>query len=79
MLNYFTSIDDGADTCGPAGDQECRGANSAQEFTRQHDKLINMLIELDADIVGLNELENNSTASPANPRSTAANRSTRSG
>ena len=65
-LNYFTTVDNGPDVCGPAADQDCRGADSPQEFTRQHDKLINMLVELDADIVGLNELENNAAASPAN-------------
>ena len=65
-LNYFTTVDNGPDVCGPAANQDCRGADSALEFTRQHDKLINMLVELNADIVGLNELENNAAASPAN-------------
>lgn len=66
-LNFFTTLDDGVnDICGPLNNQECRGADSATEFTRQRDKLINALIALDADIVGLNELENNSSADPAN-------------
>ena len=80
-LNYFITIDPDSNdndnftadnVCGPnydgntANGMECRGADSANEFTRQHDKLINMLVELDADIVGLNELENNAAASPAN-------------
>ena len=41
VLNYFTTLDDGVnDICGPAGDQECRGADNAEEFTRQRDKIV---------------------------------------
>ena len=40
VLNYFTTIDTGAFICGPAGNQECRGADNAEEFTRQRDKII---------------------------------------
>ncbi len=64
-LNFFTSLDLGPDICGPLDNQECRGADSANELTRQRDKLLNMLAALNADIVGLNELENNSGANPA--------------
>lgn len=59
VLNYFTTIDTGQDICGPAGDLNCRGADSAREFDRQHAKTINTLLALDADVVGLMELENN--------------------
>jgi predicted extracellular nuclease len=62
-LNYFTTIDTGSDICGPAGDANCRGANSSEEFARQRTKIINTLSSLDADIIGLIELENNSTVS----------------
>ncbi len=51
VLNYFTTIDDGRNAA--------RGADSAGEFDRQREKLTAALIELDADIVGLMELENN--------------------
>jgi len=58
VLNYFTTIDTGAFICGPAADQECRGADNATEFTRQRDKIIAALKEINADVVGLIEIEN---------------------
>lgn len=59
VLNYFTTLDDGVnDICGPAQNQECRGADNANEFTRQRDKIIAALTAIDADIVGLLEIEN---------------------
>ena len=63
VLNYFTTIDAGEDVCGPAGDSGCRGADSDAEFDRQRAKTINALLKLDADLVGLMELENNGGAS----------------
>jgi hypothetical protein len=36
----------------------CRGAENATEFTRQRNKIINALKTIDADIVGLMEVEN---------------------
>ncbi len=65
VLNYFTTIDTGPDICGPAGDMDCRGADSSSELTRQQDKLVAALVGMDADIVGLVELENNAAANPA--------------
>ena len=60
VLNYFSTLDGGrsAFICGPLGDQECRGADDANEFTRQRDKVFAALADLDADIVGLVEIEN---------------------
>jgi predicted extracellular nuclease len=59
LLNYFTSIDDtGAFICGPAGDQECRGADTEEEFTRQRAKIVAALSGINADVVGLVEIEN---------------------
>lgn len=66
VLNYFTTLDTGPDICGPAGDLGCRGADSASELTRQRDKIVAALQAIDADIVGLVELENNAAANPAN-------------
>jgi len=66
VLNYFTTLDPrgaGPFTCGPLANLECRGANDAQEFQRQQAKIVAAISGLDADIVGLNELENNATAS----------------
>ena len=63
-LNFFVTADypSGAldNKCGPLNNVECRGWDSDQatEFTRQRDKLLAALSGLDADIVGLNELEN---------------------
>ncbi len=60
VLNYFTTIDDGVnDICGPALNQECRGADDADELTRQRDKIVAALTAIDADVVGLIEIENN--------------------
>ena len=59
VLNYFSTIDTGAFICGPAQDQECRGADDANEFTRQRDKIIAAITAIDADVVGLLEIENN--------------------
>jgi predicted extracellular nuclease len=59
VLNYFTTIDDGFnDICGPLMNLECRGADDADELTRQRDKLIAALAGIDADVVGLVEIEN---------------------
>ncbi len=63
VLNYFTTLDTGAPICGPSGNLDCRGANSAAEFTRQREKIISALASLNAHIVGLIELENNPSAS----------------
>jgi predicted extracellular nuclease len=65
VLNYFTTIDSGPDVCGPAGNLDCRGADSDQEFARQRAKTLSALTSLNADIVGLVELENNDSASLA--------------
>ncbi len=59
VLNYFTTIDTGAQVCGPLANVRCRGADSATELQRQQDKLVSALAAMDADIVGLIELENN--------------------
>lgn len=55
LLNFFTMLDD--------GQNGARGADSEVEFDRQLEKLITTLVGLDADIVGLIELENNYAAS----------------
>ncbi|MEZ4607186.1 MAG: ExeM/NucH family extracellular endonuclease [Deinococcales bacterium] len=49
VLNYFTTLD-------------LRGANSPAEFARQETKLLTTLLALDADIIGLIEIENNDEA-----------------
>ena len=65
VLNYFNDLDAGPDVCGPNGDQDCRGAddngvdgNGLNEFERQKVKTIAAITAMDADIVGLMEIEN---------------------
>jgi len=56
VLNYFKTIDlSGVNT---VIGQDPRGADSADEFDRQTDKLITALLAIDADVLGLVELEN---------------------
>lgn len=59
VLNYFTTIDTGAAICGPSMNLDCRGADNADEFERQRAKIIAAIAAMDADIVGLIEIENN--------------------
>jgi len=58
-LNYFSTLDDAGPLCGPIQDQGCRGADNAEEFTRQRAKTIAAIVALDADVIGLLEIENN--------------------
>ena len=67
VLNYFLTLDTTNTPpfpCGPNQNQECRGANTAQEFTRQRDKLLQALNILNADVIGLMELENTPSVEP---------------
>ncbi len=65
VLNYFTTIDHGPNVCGPTGTLDCRGADSAAEFARQREKILPAIASLEADILGLVELENDAGASLA--------------
>lgn len=49
VLNYFTTLGS-------------RGADTPEEFQRQEDKIVSALADIDADVVGLIEIENNGTA-----------------
>lgn len=66
VLNYFATIDTGALICGPSGDMECRGADNETELTRQRDKIIAAINAMDADVVGLIEIQNDDDTSVAN-------------
>lgn len=69
VLNYFTTFTDGSTAAGQTGQGctlgasvapgNCRGANNAAEFARQRSKIIEMIVALDADVVGLMEIQNN--------------------
>lgn len=70
-LNFFLTPDYPTgnpldNKCGPLQNVECRGRDSDQvdEFTRQRTKLLAALAGLDADIIGLNELENTTGVDP---------------
>lgn len=62
VLNYFTTLTAAGPICGPSGSLDCRGADNAEEFSRQRTKIIAELAGLDADIIGLLEMENNPAA-----------------
>ena len=70
-LNFFITPDYPTgnpldNKCGPLQNVECRGADFDQplEFTRQRDKLLAALVGLNADIIGLNEMENTTGVEP---------------
>jgi hypothetical protein len=63
VLNLFSTVDSGNRNCGPASRSSCRGADSEAEWRRQLEKTTTALIMIDADIIGLIELENNASES----------------
>ena len=63
VLNLFSTVDSGDRICGPASRSGCRGADSEAEWLRQLEKTTTALLMIDADIVGLIELENNASES----------------
>jgi hypothetical protein len=67
VLNYFTTIDETSSSttgpCGPAANQDCRGADSIEELDRQRAKIVAALAAIDADVVGLIEIQNDDGAS----------------
>lgn len=56
VLNYFTTLNNGS---GTVNGQAPRGAETTAEFARQTEKLVNVIATLDADVLGLMELQNN--------------------
>lgn len=59
VLNYFTTLDQSGASCFPSGTRsDCRGADSIAEFNRQKAKIVAALMALNADVVGLMEIEN---------------------
>ena len=70
-LNFFltldtTANDTGPGPCGGNANLDCRGADADQpdEFSRQRTKLLQSLAGLNADVLGLNEIENTPGVSP---------------
>jgi len=62
LLNFFNTFADGNSStpgCFPRGiDADCRGANSLNEFERQSQKTVAAILAMDADVIGVNEIEN---------------------
>ena len=60
VLNFYTTIDQSGAQCFPTFTRrDCRGADSQTEFDRQLAKLVTAITAIDADVLGLIELENN--------------------
>ncbi|MES2822000.1 MAG: ExeM/NucH family extracellular endonuclease [Pseudomonadota bacterium] len=76
VLNYFTTFTNGNTAFGESGQgcslggavaaANCRGANNIAEFNRQRNKIIPALIALNADVVGLMEIQNNGNTAAQN-------------
>jgi uncharacterized repeat protein (TIGR01451 family) len=77
VLNYFSTIDTTASSssgpCGPSGTMDCRGADSAAELARQRERTALVVCGLDADVVGLVEIENHPTSAAVNDLLDAVN------
>jgi predicted extracellular nuclease len=64
LLNFFNTFDglpDNVNNCalGVGGaSTDCRGADTASEFERQVSKTVSAILEMDADVIGVNEIEN---------------------
>ncbi|WP_300754908.1 ExeM/NucH family extracellular endonuclease [Janthinobacterium sp.] len=69
VLNFFTTFTNGNTVFGQTGQgctigsstskSNCRGADNLAEFIRQRDKIVAELKAIDADVVGLMEIQNN--------------------
>ncbi|HJV71099.1 ExeM/NucH family extracellular endonuclease [Ideonella sp.] len=76
VLNYFTTFTDGTDVDGHTGQgclldgvsspANCRGASNLAEFDRQRTKIIEAIAAIDADALGLMEMQNNGATAVAN-------------
>ncbi len=76
VLNFFTTFTTGGTADGATGQvcslgsdasaAFCRGANSLDEFLRQRDKIVKALAGLNADVVGLMEIQNNGITAAQN-------------
>ena len=76
VLNYFTTFTNGETAGGLTGQgcrlgagsaaSHCRGANNLSEFNRQRAKLVEAMAALNADLLGLMEIQNNGNAAVQN-------------
>jgi predicted extracellular nuclease len=76
VLNYFTTFTNGNDAAGQTGQgcsvgnsvaaSNCRGANNLVEFQRQRSKIVEAMAAIDADALGLMEIQNNGNTAVQN-------------
>ena len=76
VLNYFTTFTNGGTASGQTGQgcslgasvsaSNCRGADNAAEFARQRAKIVEAIAALNADVVGLMEIQNNGNVAAQN-------------
>ncbi|QPF75307.1 ExeM/NucH family extracellular endonuclease [Roseateles sp. DAIF2] len=76
VLNYFTTFTNGQTASGQSGQgcslggavsaSNCRGASNLAEFQRQQTKLVASLSTINADVVGLMEIQNNGDVAAQN-------------
>ncbi len=76
VLNFFTTFTNGQTAAGQSGQgcslgssvsaSNCRGADNAAEFERQRSKIVRALAGLNADAVGLMEMQNNGSVAVQN-------------
>ncbi len=76
VLNFFTTFTDGSTADGQSGQGcmlgastsagNCRGASNAAEFERQRAKIVEAMVAIDADVLGLIEIQNNGTVAAQN-------------
>ena len=75
VLNFFTTFTDGTTASGQSGQgcslgmsvgrSYCRGASNLAEFKRQRAKIVSAMLAIDADVLGLMEIQNNGDAAAA--------------
>ena len=71
VLNYFTtftnaSLPAGCSQGGVTLPSNCRGADNATEFTRQQTKIVEAMAAINADVLGLMEIQNNGNTAAQN-------------
>ena len=76
VLNFFTTFTDGQTANGQSGQgcslggvvlaSNCRGANNLNEFARQRAKIVEAMAAINADVVGLMEIQNNGNTAVQN-------------
>lgn len=69
VLNFFTTFTNGQTAFGGTGQGctvgtsttagNCRGASNTEEYLRQRDKIVRAIAGLNADVIGLMEIQNN--------------------